>query len=98
MAGPISGPQSNVDFCPGCQGALKGIPSRKKQPPASHAYECQDCHRMFEINDLPAKCVYCTKTAAAWENGGHVCEDHAGSSAVSLGPTLDLSNVPPQRR
>jgi hypothetical protein len=98
VAGPSSGPQSKIDFCPGCGGALKGVTSRNKKPPESHRYECQDCHRTFEINDLRADCVYCGKPATAWENGGAVCDDDAGSSAVPLGPIVDLSNVPLGRR
>jgi transposase-like protein len=52
MPGPQSGPQPDVKYCPNCKGSLVNVNSRNQVVPDSHRYECKDCKKEFEINDM----------------------------------------------
>ncbi len=57
----LTGPQPQVLYCPTCKHDLRNVPreemrSRPRRradgtfPTHTHTYECQTCHRRFEIN------------------------------------------------
>lgn len=50
--GPRPGPQPRVKYCPNCKGDIHPIPTNKKKNAESHAYLCDVCDWVFEINEL----------------------------------------------
>jgi len=53
--GPQPGRQRRVKYCPNCKGDIHPIPTnkkKKKKDAESHAYLCDVCDWVFEINEL----------------------------------------------